>query len=280
MSPLRQQLGQATAHVVLVEVEQHHRRDDLGARHDVVRRQDSTAERRGHRDRTRVAERGRPARAGCDDHAGKAELQHVLRREPAVEVGLDVGKLVELSPSPVPHPNPGGKSGQPRLVTQAPSELGARLGERDLVAALAERPRCLEPRGARSDHEHAVAGSAPLDLLGMPAPPPLLADGGVLGAADRDLFVVARVADVAADALVDVVFPPLLDLFRQEGVGDGGAGRADEIEHSTPDLRHHGVGRSESPDPHYRLRRHLPCESDVGLLIALIGVARVNARRR
>ena len=71
VSPLRQQLGQATAHVVLVEVEQHHRRDDLGARHDVVRRQDSTAERRGHRDRTCVGKRGRPACAGCDDHAGK-----------------------------------------------------------------------------------------------------------------------------------------------------------------------------------------------------------------
>jgi hypothetical protein len=42
-------------------------------------------------------------------------------------------------------------------------------------------------------------------------------------------------ADVAADALADVLLAALVDLLRQKGIGDQ-APRPDQIEHAAPDL--------------------------------------------
>ena len=83
----------------------------------------------------------------------------------------------------------------------------------------------------------------------MPAAPPLLAHRRVLGAADRRHRPVAGHADVAADALADVLEPPLLDLQRQERVGDRRAGGADQVEDAVSDEPHHRVGRGQPPDP-------------------------------
>ena len=60
-------------------------------------------------------------------------------------------------------------------------------------------------------------------------------------------------ADVAADAFADVVDAALLDLLRQEGIGDRGPRGADHVEHAAPDLRDHGVGRGEAADADHGL---------------------------
>ena len=62
-------------------------------------------------------------------------------------------------------------------------------------------------------------------------------------------------ADVAADALADVVEPPLLDLSRQERVGDRRAGGADDVALPGADRLDHDVGIGEAPDADHGLRR-------------------------
>src|SRR3979411_2507688 len=82
----------------------------------------------------------------------------------------------------------------------------------------------------------------------MPALSPLFAHGGVLSTPDRRHGVIAGHTDVASDALADVVDVPVLDLSRQEGVGDGGTGGARHVEDSAPDLRPYGVRRRKAAD--------------------------------
>ncbi len=86
--------------------------------------------------------------------------------------------------------------------------------------------------------------------------------------------VVARHADVAADALADVREAPLLDLAGQERVGDRGARRADHVEHALGEEPHHRVGRREAPDADDRLRRERLQAADVGLAVPLVAEAR------
>ena len=101
---------------------------------------------------------------------------------------------------------------------------------------------------------------------GMPAAPPLLAHRRVLGAADRRHGEVAGDADVAADALADVLEPALLDLPRQERIGDRGARGADQVEHPVADEPHHRVRRGEAADADDRLRGQLLDAAEVRLL--------------
>src|SRR5262249_1171241 len=107
----------------------------------------------------------------------------------------------------------------------------------------------------------------------MPAAPPFLAHGRVLGAADRHRFVVAGAADVAADAFADLVLAAFIDLARQERIGDRGARRADEIKLALADLPDHGVGRGEAADADHGLARQLVYEADIALLVTLLGEA-------
>jgi len=81
--------------------------------------------------------------------------------------------------------------------------------------------------------------------------------------------VPARDADVAADALADVLLASLVDLARQERVGDRGPRGADEIEHPTPDLTHHGVGGGEAADADHGFAGELLHELDDRLVAPL-----------
>ena len=108
----------------------------------------------------------------------------------------------------------------------------------------------------------------------MPAAPPLLAHRRVLRAADGRHRPVAGDAHVAADALADVLEPALLDLPRQERVGDRGARRADQVEHALLDEADHRVRRREAPDPDDRLRRELLQPGEVRLGPRLLAEAR------
>ena len=148
---------------------------------------------------------GAPARAGRDGDVLEAVGEHLVGRHLALERELDVRQLRELALAVVDDADPGGEPGQPRLAQHPAAELAARLGEHHRVAALAERLRRLEPGGPGADDEHARVGALRPDPLRVPAAPPLLAHRRVLGAADRRHRPVAGDADVAADALADVL---------------------------------------------------------------------------
>src|SRR5580658_9577539 len=87
-------------------------------------------------------------------------------------------------------------------------------------ATLTSYPR----RPSASAHDEYRGIAAPRgNALRVPAAAPLLADGRVLCTAHRHAVVPTRDADVAADALADVLFASGVDLRRQERVGDRGA---------------------------------------------------------
>ena len=96
-----------------------------------------------------------------------------------------------------------------------------------------------------------------LEALRVPAAPELLARGRVLGAADVAARVRLRDADVAADALADLVEPSLLDLAREERVGDRRPRGADHVPDAARDDLRHLVGVGEARDADDRLRGRL-----------------------
>src|SRR5205809_1066495 len=81
--------------------------------------------------------------------------------------------------------------------------------------APAEDHRALHPSRAGADHEHVVLRvRGGLEALRVPTAAVFLARGRVLRADQRrPADLPARDADVAADALADVVEPPLVDLL-------------------------------------------------------------------
>ena len=270
MTVAAQLFGEAAAHIIVVVVEHHHRALDLGPGHDVIRREHALAVGAGDGEGVGPPHPvAAPAGAGGDDHSSEAELADIVGREPAVEIDLEVGHLANLGDPVVPDAGPLGQPRQAAFPGDPAAELGRRLGEMDLIAALAQGPRAFESGRPGADDQHTVLRAPGRDFFGMPAAPPFLAHRRVLGAADRHSQGITRDADVTADALADVVNAPLLDLLGQERVGDGRARRADEIEHATLDLADHGVGGGEPAHADHRLGRHLLDESDVGLLRSL-----------
>src|SRR5438132_441898 len=95
---------------------------------------------------------------------------------------------------------------------------------------LAQDHRALEPSWASADHENALfaVGGGP-EALGVPATAVFLAGSGVLGAHQRTANLEAGGALVAADAFADLVQAPLLDLFREERIGDRRTGGTDDV---------------------------------------------------
>ena len=117
-------------------------------------------------------------------------------------------------------------------------------------AALAEHDRALHPARPGADDEHvAVAVLGGLEALWVPAAAELLARGRVLRAPDVAARVGLGDADVAADALADLVEAALLDLQRQKRVSDRRPRGADHVPGAArDDLRHRsGSVRRETP---------------------------------
>ncbi len=98
----------------------------------------------------------------------------------------------------------------------------------------------------------------PVEPLRVPAAAVLLAGGRVLRAAQVAAPDRARVAGVAADALAHLVVAALLDLARQERVGDRRPGGADQVDRAAPHDLGHPVGVGEAADDDDRLLRRLP----------------------
>ena len=147
-------------------------------------------------------------------------------------------------------------------------KMAVGLGQRHLKAPAGQGQCGLKPCRPGADDQGGVALGVGRDAFRVPAAPPFFAHRRVLGAAQRDGLVVRRPADVAADAFADFVRPALPDFFRQEGVGDGGAGGADEVLHALFDLLHHPVGRGEAAYGHHGLCGEGFDKADVVFLIA------------
>src|SRR5262249_24396766 len=150
-------------------------------------------------------------------------------------------------------------------------ELLLRFGEHHLVAALAERTGTLEAGGATTDDENPIVGSLRGHSLGVPSFSIFFAHRRILGAADGYREEVAGDADIAADALTDLVDAPFLDLLREKRIRDRGACGADEIEKTALYHRRHRVGRSETADADDRLLRRAVHHLDVWKLRAFGG---------
>ena len=108
----------------------------------------------------------------------------------------------------------------------------------------------------------------------MPSLAPLLAHRRILRATDRSARHVAGDADVASDALADIVEASLLDLPWQERIGDARPRRADHVEHAASDLIDHCVRRGEAAHTDDRLAGVLLDPVREGLLCSLLGETR------
>ncbi len=104
----------------------------------------------------------------------------------------------------------------------------------------------------------------------MPAPAPFFASGRVLGTAHGCGQVVTGNADVAADTFADIVGTVLLDFVGKEWVSNSRTGCADEVEHTSLDLRHHGIRRRKPTYPDHGFAGHRFYEVDVRLLVTFL----------
>ncbi len=234
----------------------------LAVDHDLLGREDVGKRRVRARDRlVRLAVQAhrRPGGAGGDDDQLGPVLAHGLGVEPQVRDHLDVAQLVQLDPAPIHDPTPLAAPGKLRDPAHDPADVVARVDEvNPAEAALAEDDRALHPGRAGADDEHvAVAVLGGLEALGVPAAPVLLAGRGVLGAADVPAGIRLRDADVAADALADLVQAPLLDLAREERVGDGRARGSDDVPDAARDDLGHPIRVGQARDADDRLRGRL-----------------------
>ena len=271
-----QLLGDGAREVVVVEVENHHRPRGNHAGRKVVRCVHAGPVEFADGKFQGRKQHMRPTCSGGNDHVSMFQTQYVVDAELAARIEVHVRPLAQLSHAPIGHAPPCRKSRQPGLEAQASAELLGGIREGHLVAAARQRDRALEPgRAAADDQDGGIAGRR-RESFGVPVPAPFFAGGRVLRAAHRDAVVPAGDADVAADALANLVFAALVDLARQKRVGDGRTRAADKIQDAAFDLRHHDVRRGEAADADHRLLGDLLDEVDDGFVAAL----GCEARRR
>ena len=259
-APLGRELSHGAAHVVVVVVDDEHPPAEFLSVDDQLLGGADVGERRvGSRDRLvggPVHAVGGPERAGGEDHVLGPVVGDIGGRQPGRSHELDVVQLVDLGLAPVDDPPPGAESGQGRHPADMTAHALVVVDDVDgLVAALAEHHGRLQASRSRADHQYggvAVRGRGV--VLGVPASPVLLAGGRVLGAPDgRAADLPARHADVAPDALPDVIEAALLDLAGEERIRDRRAGRPDDVALARRDGLDHHVGVGESADVDARL---------------------------
>src|SRR5690606_24922707 len=117
-----------------------------------------------------------------------------------------------------------------------------RFAQVHIVAALAEHARALHTGRPRTDGQDRARRSGLGELLRMPAAAVFLVCGGVLRADDgRAADLPTGDADVAADALANVLVATFLDLLGNERVRDRRTGEAEDIEAAFANARGHVV---------------------------------------
>ena len=179
-------------------------------------------------------------------------------------VHLYILQLADLTGAPVAHTRPLGRSAARSRVTRPPSPAPARP---DVLRSRAGQAHAL-PRAGRSgaDDQHAVVRFF-ARCVRMPALAPFLAHRRVLrsGSASRSCLRKRRCCSRCIRGYRRCV---LLDLARQERIGDRRPRRADHVENAPAQLTYHRVGRCEPADADNGLACHLLHPADERLLRA------------
>ena len=205
---------------------------------------------------------------------GKVKAQNVRRCQPAFAVNRHIRHLFDLTNPPIAHATPFGKPGQARHLVQMPAQSPRRFGQRHVVAALARRAGCLQSSRSGADDQHTLLAAGDGHPFRMPASAPFFGHGRILRAADRYAQLVGRKADVATDALADILGPPRIDFRRQKRVGDRRARGPDQVQHPAAHHRCHRIGAGEPADADHRLGGHRLDEAYDRLLPAFRAEAR------
>src|ERR1700722_4852532 len=161
---------------------------------------------------------------------------------------MDLDGLLELGELNLPIGDdaaPFAQSRQRRHGLPVAADFLFRFTKMHHVAPFAENARASHAWGAAADHQHGTRFCSLREFLGMPATAIFLADGHVLGAHDLPALLKLRHANVAADALADVLHPAFRNLGRQERIGDRRAGGADDVQHAGAYQSDHVVGAGE-----------------------------------
>src|SRR5919202_303549 len=199
-------------------------------------------------------------RARGDDHDLSAVVLDRVRVEARVRDELHVLQLRDLDLAVIDDPCPFAEARKLRDPAHDAAHVVLRLDQVHAPhAALAQDHRALHAGRPGANDEHVVVRVLrPREDLRVPAAPILFAGGRVLGADDgRAADLPARDANVAADALADVVESPLIDLPRQPWVGDGRAAGGDDVELARLDGLDHQVWARKAPDAEDGLLRDL-----------------------
>ncbi len=114
-----------------------------------------------------------------------AQLDNTLGRHLAGEIEFDIGHLAQLLQAVIGDSLIGRQAGQFGLQPHAPAGLVARFGNDDIHAAFGQGAGAFETRRSGTDDQDAFGCVKRRNAFRMPSPPPLLAHGRVLGAADR-----------------------------------------------------------------------------------------------
>src|SRR5262245_27868287 len=143
-------------------------------------------------------------------------------------------------------------------------------------ATLCEHHRAFHSSRPGADDEYVVFVVRRLiEPLRMPAAPVLFARGRVLRTPDRwPALLPPRYADVARDALSDVIEAAFLDLPREERVGDRGSRCPDDVALPGVDRLEHHVRVGEAADIADRLLRDLLGNPRVRRLVVHLEKAR------
>ena len=213
-----------------------------------------------------------PAGAGRQQYVRYIEIDNILRAQSIIQVDVNIGFLPQQVLAVIAHPRVTGHARQFALARHPAAQRIGSLRQGYRVTAICQLQRTLEAGRAGADDQHRVIADGGIDTLRMPALLPFLALGRVLRTANRRRHVVLCDTDIATDAFANFIDATLIDLARQERVGDRRTRRTDQVEHAAPYLRHHRIGGGKTANPDHRLAGQGFYERGIGLLVSLVGL--------
>ncbi len=225
------------------------------ARHQIVRRQHvGIAVDSAWREMVRETPSRRQAQPVATTHLVEAELQHLRRIEPAVEIDRDIGHLRELSRAPIASRGP--RRSRPAagipVATRPPSSVPA-SARRHVIAALAQSARGGSKPAGPAPTTSTRASLSRADEFRVPALAPFLAHGRGSACSGWATWSCRRRRRCCSRCIRGC---RRCGLPRSSSAGTDRRSRprrADEIENAALHLPHHQVGRGEAADADHRL---------------------------
>ena len=203
------------------------------SRHDLFRRQ--TVRQRGvgsdYGTTTRADPVAPPMRPRGDHDAIGAVVQDVVRGHSAdAQVYFDILEFAELGLPVGDDAAPLAQARQARDPFPVTAEFLLRIAKMYRVTPLPENASTLHARRASANDQYGPRVPGLLELLRVPPAPVFLPQCLVLGAHDLPNLIEFRDADVAADALANVLQSAALDLVRQKRIGNRRTSGSDEVD--------------------------------------------------